>query len=201
MPTIDRNKVDVNCPQCGLLGCSIASINNREHYIQEYAGSIGSSVVGLGSGGMGIGVGSSKISLDGTKRSKRAELFSEPQKPEKESIDYYGYLLPFFVPIMFAVAVKSDLFREPEYLTNILISLSVIVSLLAVMLRVIGGCSEEEGYIESNYQKALFQYKKQIKAYNSIRYCESCNVIFENEHNILEIANADGYKNALKLLR
>jgi hypothetical protein len=203
MTKMKMEKTDFNCPQCGQMGCSIASINNRESSTQEYSGSIGSSGIGLASGGLGIGVGTSHISIDGKKTSKRAAIFSEPHKPEKESLYEFQHLVMIIAPFfMILMATQAGFLGGVNgFLKEIATIFPVLYLVVGFYLWITKDRSQEESIIESNYKKALDKYRKQTNLYNSIRYCEPCNILFENENNICELANLEGYKKAMKPIR
>lgn len=197
---ISERKGICNCPQCGTPGHSIASIYLRENSLQECTGSIRLAGGGLGAGGIGLGAGYGAIDLNGETHTRRAMIFRMPERPEKESQESDMTVILVMLAVMgigfqlMKHMVDTELTRMPLTIFPILLMLS----LLPAVIRIFFYNDREQDVIECRYRIALGKYKKQMELYNSVRYCEQCNVMYENSRNICTMVSSDSFEEIMR---
>lgn len=174
------------CPQCGTTGHSIASIYLRENAVQEYEGS------------MRLSWKSGTIDLNSETHTRRAMIFKMPEKPEPENEDqeYFIAIIGMLSVFGAGVYIARNMIDDAHLSMTIGIILMLVMVVYFVIPIFFG--NNRESAAEHRYGSALKKYKKQMKLYNSIRYCECCNILYENSCNICVIAIPNSLEEIMK---
>ena len=184
----EKVKTDLNCLRCGGIGRSVAAIRNEESVHCDF---------------------NDASSVKKGAQSKRAELFVEPVKPKMpsdDSLDFFMMLLIILVAVNGFVVYLLDSLVASYYISELLrfciINFSFFGSmflLLILSIRHTNSVLESPEYKAccEFFEKELQKYYVKMNLYNDMRYCETCNLIYENQHAIVEPANKHGYDNVM----
>lgn len=179
----------------------MAAMNYAETQVWDKTGTFSGSGVGIGSGGIGIGMGGGTFTEHGEEKSKRAAVFREPERYALPFVGvlFAGLFAAFFLSsgadVVTAIAPPVDTSSG-----NPMDNLAVV---LLPALKVIGPIAGL-AIFGTNVFKAFENQKeedrlnnevlpKEVRRYNELRYCESCNLLFDAKGRSAE-GSAIGFK-------
>jgi len=84
------------CPKCGSISKHIGALNYKETEYWRSRGTVSGGGVLFGSGGVGVGIGGGSTSSSGTRSTKRARVFAEPERSDGSKVltaIIFGFIL------------------------------------------------------------------------------------------------------------
>lgn len=194
------------CPKCSGSGQSVAAMYFNETKVWDKEGTFSGTGIGLGTAGLGVGFGGGSYSESGRAASMRAETFAEPSVYLLPvggllflaiiSFVIYGNISEVFATLGVAQQ-HSDATPIAKIMDGFLPYLKYVGGFVAVVLlfQFSKGAWDNE---KENQRRITEVYPQLLDRYNELRYCEACNVLFDNRGNSAN-ANSHGFEQMLNL--
>lgn len=211
----------IACPSCGSNGHSVAAIYNKEYQNSKKEGTFSGSGLVLTTAGVGVGLSSGTYEERGENATKRAILFKEPNAPKLISFNIpisqrtqsSLHLTIFLIFICFIMnlnqllgqtihsdfnrraisTIVENIFNLQEYVL-IAIPFAGLLSFIFYTIDLNKDNSIEEKKIKDKNKSIKDNHSKKLILYNTMRYCETCNFLYDNNRNKIEPANNRGFQ-------
>lgn len=182
------------CPRCNLDGVSAAGIYTKETSKSEQSGEFLGSGAGIGSSGLGFGFMGGRYSGNKTVSTLRASLLAPPSlnlKFERHGLIFMLTGLSALILIYFLYVMVSDPdMGSSRFFTDLPTSNFIlkvgIFSVIAFVISTISGFQMDKKNHEEN-EKIIEKYKESLDYYNTLNYCEKCNITYDENGNVNHI--------------
>ncbi|KTC69917.1 hypothetical protein Lbir_1921 [Legionella birminghamensis] len=202
--------VDNDCPLCLDKGYSVAALHNKEYSISENHGKFSGASAGLIIG-LGVGIASGTYEDKGTQATKRALVFAEPDAPTQIS---EGVSIGPLTRSCFALCIliwlttvtsnpssntlfnplEKIIFNLQHYYSPTMMPVIFLAGFISFLFDLIKDNREKDNQIERENKNIQAVYNKKLAFYNAMRYCENCNLLYDNKRNKTQTANTEGFQ-------
>ncbi len=203
-----------SCPKCKAPSMSVSAMNYKETERWDKQGrfrGVGGGV-GIGTGGVGLGVGlmGGSYSESGERRTKRADVYQEPQTatPKLPAAAIAGivaslggiFIYQFGLSFYTSINNQSSNTTPVDGFADKLIDMFTIVGPIIVVILVLWGFyhlvtgSKTAEKQADAYNNTVYPHLR--KRYAELRYCESCHLLFDSDGNSA-IADENGFNQML----